>query len=234
MKRIILALDGIEIDDAKRIVEKTKDEIWGVKFNDLLLRYGSKIVEEFSAMTNVMADSKFYDIPKTIQNGLRTLINARASIVTIHCSVYFNPDNSYGSTNLTNFASNIAGITILTSFDEDICRLIYGTTIKYMVESFVHSAIDFKYQYIVCSGKELHLIKNINKYSEFKIKPIVPGIRPNWYPIIDDQKRTITPKEAIDLGAKLLVMGRPLGIKQNYDLNEIIESIDKTNEEIGE
>jgi orotidine-5'-phosphate decarboxylase len=224
MKRIILALDGIEIDDAKRIVEKTKDEIWGVKFNDLLLKYGISIISEFSTMTNVMADPKLFDIPKTIINNLKTLINSKAKIITVHCSAYFNPEEEH----YPEFSDYIAGISVITSFNEGMSYDIYNRGIYATVEYFIALSEDFNYKYIVCSGKELSLLHSRNS----TLKAIIPGIRPKWYQIKGDQKRTIAPNEAIQQGAEFLVMGRGLGIVPNFDIQNIIDSIKRTNDEI--
>jgi len=79
------------------------------------------------------------------------------------------------------------------------------------------------YGYVVCSPKE---VESLNKYS---MKKICPGIRPDWYQEKDDQKRTMTPKEAVKAGADLLVIGRPILRSDN-----IIEALRRTNNEMGE
>ena len=80
----------------------------------------------------------------------------------------------------------------------------------------------FNYGYVICSGKDLKAVRSL------KIKKIVPGIRPLWYQEEDDQKRTVTPKEAIVNGADLLVIGRPI-----LSSNNIVDSLKRTNDEIN-
>jgi orotidine-5'-phosphate decarboxylase len=56
---------------------------------------------------------------------------------------------------------------------------------------------------------------------------VTPGIRPHWYQKADDQKRVMTPAEAIKLGANLLVIGRPI-----TEADDPVEAVERTNEEI--
>ena len=72
----------------------------------------------------------------------------------------------------------------------------------------VKDAIKAEVDGIVCSGRDLPLIKRIS--GSRQLLKIVPGIRPKWYKTKDDQKRTVTPSEAIHLGANYIVIGRPI------------------------
>ena len=75
---------------------------------------------------------------------------------------------------------------------------------------------------IVCSGQELLYLKDF-----YKLKKVVPGIRPDWFSESSDQKRIITPHEALNLGADFLVIGRPI---LNY--NDPVEAVRKILAEI--
>ena len=80
--------------------------------------------------------------------------------------------------------------------------------IEGIVSDFTNYALSNKLDGIVCSPKEIKIIKKI---SLNKLLIITPGIRPTSYKkIVDDQERTMTPKEAIDAGANYLVIGRPI------------------------
>ena len=81
-----------------------------------------------------------------------------------------------------------------------------------------------------CTSCELKKsIEHGKSLKDFKIdgKVICPGIRPDWYQEADDQKRTMTPKEAVTAGADLLVIGRPILRSDN-----VLEAIERTNEEV--
>jgi len=93
-------------------------------------------------------------------------------------------------------------------------------------------AEQYNYGYLVCSAQDL-VANHYLKARQFK--RICPGIRPAWSMSPDDQKRTATPKEAINSGADLLVMGRPLKIGvQDASIDEIIEAVERTNTEINQ
>ena len=98
----------------------------------------------------------------------------------------------------------IAVVTILTSLTSDLCRTIYGDVPARKVNTFGYYGAALDASYMVCSGQELDLVRSL------RIKKIVPGIRPVWYSTGDDQKRVVTPAMAIEKGADLLVIGRPI------------------------
>jgi len=228
MKKIILPLDGMIEDEAFNIVNNIyrnniRNEIWGFKVNDLLIDCGLNIIRKIKSKGfRVMADPKLYDIPNTMTNSIKKLIDAGADIITVHCMADYDP--------IEQMAPYLAGVTVLTSMKpENFERygLINSINLKdrFNIPALVRNMtniIDFKdYGYVVCSPME------VEKLSRFPIKKICPGIRPEWYQEKDDQERTTTPKDAVKAGADLLVIGRPILKSDN-----IIEAIKRTNEEI--
>jgi orotidine-5'-phosphate decarboxylase len=219
--KIIIPLDGMAEDIALQLIEEIHDKlpsdtIWGFKVNDLLLDCGLQIIKDIkSAGFKIMADPKLYDIPNTMTNSVNKLVEAGADIITVHCSTYYMPEES--------FEKYIAGVTVLTSFSENKILKIYGKRTENLLYTFTNFCNSFKYNYMVCSPKD------ISSLPPTACKLICPGIRPNWYQKKDDQKRTMTPKEAVKAGADLLVIGRPI-----LNAKDIIEAIKKTNEEIKE
>lgn len=191
--QIIVALDGISTDKALRIAKLLKGRAWGFKVNDLLFDSVS-IIKRLKNFGNVFADAKLYDIPNTVANSVARLSNAGADMITVHAA---------GGKEMMQAAvskagkSKIIAVTVLTSFlntKETISQVLQYA--KQAQASGAHG--------IVCSGHELASLKKI------KLLKIVPGIRPDWYGKKDDQKRTMTPKEAIERGADFLVIGRPI------------------------
>ncbi len=196
---IIVALDGLSPIQALSLAEHLHPFVWGFKVNDLFFHEGSNILRELKAVGRVMCDGKFHDIPNTVANTLEKLSDL-AEIFTVHAS---------GGGDMVMAAAKaapgkIAAITILTSLTPEVCQSIYGDLPTARVGDFAHRALSWGATYMVCSGQELDIV------SSLPLKKIVPGIRPAWSSSGDDQKRVVTPAKAIQKGADLLVIGRPI------------------------
>ena len=226
MSRIIVALDGMSWFTAEEVIWRIKDYIWGVKFNDLLVNYGTSIVRHFSTFTNVMADPKLYDIPNTICNGVTTLVDAGASIVTIHATAEYNTDEDKKE-----YRKHIAGITILTSMSKDWQERIYNT--KYgddLVPKLAKTIVDRGWGYTVCSAEDLLRLR-IHDWFLPHIKTICPSIALSTQKIKkDDQRKRFTPAEAVKNGADFIVVGR--AITQSDNALEVVKQINKEVEEV--
>lgn len=200
---IIVSLDGIPEKEALNIAKKLKGLVWGFKINDLLFS-NIKIISKLKKFGNVFADAKLYDIPNTVGNSVRRLSNAGADMITVHISGGL---EMLKTAKQNSGKSKIIGVTILTSFSKSNSKI---------VKKYVKNAVEAKLDGIVCGGMDL---KNISKYDVSKsLIKVVPGIRPTDYKKKDDQKRTVTPKKAIDLGADYLVIGRPITYSKNPKL----------------
>ncbi len=126
-----------------------------------------------------------------------------------------------------NKKTNVLGVTILTSLDEKQTLKYYKEKkVNILVKNFASYAKKNNLSGLVCSPLEISIIRK--KVGE-KMILVVPGIRPENKSKIkkDDQKRTLTPKEAIDLGADFLVIGRPIVESKNP-----LETIKKINKSI--
>jgi len=113
----------------------------------------------------------------------------------------------------------VFGVTALTSLNNDDTNYIFKRTTSEQVNPMLDLAEDAGIDGVVCSPHELELVSKRNLLS------ITPGIR--LQESNDDQKRVMTPREAIDLGADYLVIGRPITSATNIKqaLNDIYESI---------
>lgn len=223
MNRIILALDGMHIEDALSFLQEIhterqeieKDLIWGVKLNTLLLHDGVHLVNLLKQNGfRIFADPKLYDIPQTMTHSINLLDAAGADIITVHCSAMYKSNEVD--------MSKIAGVTLLSSFNEDKCKYIYNNETEALLLHLSNTAAINDYGYIVCSPEDL------NKLISIPTKKICPGIRPEWYSKKHDQKRVATPQEAIDNGAHLIVIGRPITKAKNK-----IDALLRLNEELG-
>lgn len=222
---IIIALDNLPVEWALALVEKIirerreteKDLIWGFKLSGMITLDGIHICRFLKRKGfNVMADMKFYDLPNIMVSHVRTLHdNSSCDIITVHMAARFNDDEVD--------SSYLAGVSVLTSMNNSDCEKIRGSSIEEVMLCDAAFAEENKYGYFVCSGDELNLLK------EFKFKKIVPGIRPKWSSIKNDnQVRQTTPMEALKNGANLLVIGRPV-----IQTKDPIDNILRINEELG-
>jgi orotidine-5'-phosphate decarboxylase len=213
--RIILPLDNVPWDDARRIMQRTQGLVWGYKLRRSILEHGLGVVEQVKAFGKVMLDFKLYDIPSAMTESLAMHLQAGADITTVHCTADYDPIVAGMS------AEHLAGVTILTSTAEEDCRRYYrGQTISEMVVQMARRA-EGRYEYLVCSPKELQQIASL------QIKKICPGVRPLWYAAGDDQARTATPADAIRDGADLLVIGRPI-----LKAADMVAALEQSNAEI--
>jgi len=203
MKRIIVALDYIDLKKSLSYIKKVSSLIWGVKIRGLVLKHSLKIIEEFKQYTNVMLDFKLYDIESAMDESIRMHIEAGVDLTTIHCSSMFIPDISY--------KKNIIGVTVLTSINK--------FNIPYETILFANN----NYKGIVCSPRDLLKINIPND----NLLKLCPGIRPIFYNNIDDQNRTSTPKHAIDNGADLIIIGRPIIFS-----NDMVKTTELINDDI--
>ena len=121
--------------------------------------------------------------------------------------------------------TKILGVSILTSLDEKQTKKYYKDNLESVVKKFVKEAKKNKLDGVVCSPKE---IKSTRKIVGKNFLIVTPGIRLNTKEVNkDDQKRTLTPLQAIKEGADLLVIGRPITNSKNplKKIQEINQSI---------
>ncbi len=228
-ERLILALDIPEHDYALEIVDKYSDYINIFKVGlELFTSCGPRIVEDIKKKgKKVFLDLKFHDIPHTVSN---------AALAAMKLGVYmFNMHASGGLEMMKRCKDSVVevclkenidrpkilAVTVLTSLSQEILRdelgIQYGlrTHVRHLSALALKAGLDG----VVASAREVEIIRN-HCGKGFLI--VTPGIRPSWTPP-DDQKRTMTPKDAIREGADYLVIGR--AVLQQPDPLKAIELI---------
>ena len=220
-KHIFCALD---FSDLKKTIEFTniiKDHVGGIKLGlEFFCKYGPNGIEKLKKFhLPIFLDLKLHDIPNTVQKSIEGLISLPIKMLTIHTS---------GGKDMMRAAMEavsgndikIFGVTVLTSLSNDDTNEIFKRTTSEQVNAMLDMAESAGIDGVVCSPHELELVSKRES-----LLSITPGIR--LQNSKDDQKRVMTPKEAIDLGADYLVIGRPItsatNIKQS--LNDIYQSI---------
>lgn len=228
--RIILALDYDNVEDVKNIVENlgNRINIYKVGLELFLNSKGSIIDYLHSKDKKVFLDLKFHDIPNTTAMASLFSVKEKVFMFNVHASGGFNMMNEVSKkVKQHKNSSLIIGVTILTSFtEEEIQKLFHTTaTIQVIGTSLALEAKKAGLDGVVCSPFEAEEIKKVCGEDFYTI---CPGVRPSWS-VNNDQKRIMTPKEAVNNGADFLVIGRPITKSDNP-----IEAVDLILEELKE
>ena len=218
---IIVAIDENNFLKASNIIddldcEKCMVEIGSVSFNSI----GNEIISYANNKGfDIFLDLKLHDIPNTVKKSIEGLISQPIKMLTVHTSggkeMLIAAMEAVLGTDIKVF-----GVTALTSLNNDDTKVIFKRNISDQVNTMLDLAESAGIDGVVCSPHELELV---NKRKS--LLSITPGIR--LQDSNDDQKRIMTPKEAIDLGADYLVIGRPITKSSNIkkSLSNIYESI---------
>ncbi|MCZ8369226.1 MAG: orotidine-5'-phosphate decarboxylase [Porphyrobacter sp.] len=203
---VYLALDLPQLEPAKALVQKVKAHIGGVKLGlEFFCAHGAHGVHEIAHCgLPIFLDLKFHDIPNTVAAAMQAIHVYEPAIVTVHASGgrAMMEDAKAAAANGT----KVVAVTMLTSLDtNDLTATgVYGsaeTQVMRLAELAHAAGLDG----IVCSGQEVGMVRKAWKDGFF----VVPGLRPAGNGT-GDQKRVVTPRQARDNGASVLVIGRPI------------------------
>ena len=206
MKPIYVAVDTPDLDRALVIAQSVRDHAGGVKLGlEFFCANGSDGVRKISTLgLPIFLDLKLHDIPNTVANAVAALAPLEPAILTVHAG---GGQAMLAAAKAAAPASTkVVAVTVLTSLDEtDLASAgVIGTPVE-QVGRLAALARKSGIDGIVCSGAELNAVRRL--WPEAFI--VVPGVRPQGAEI-GDQKRVITPREAIDHGASIIVIGRPI------------------------
>ena len=225
-KRVIVAIDTADINKAIKLVKKLKNEVYAFKIgHEFFYKFGLDGYKKiFNISSKIFLDLKLHDIPNTVEKGLKAILKLKPIFTTIHLSG--GDDMQKIASLVENSKTKILGVTILTSLNQkQTLKYFKEKNINNLVKKFAKFAKQNNLNGLVCSPHEIEIVR---KEVGNKMTLVVPGIRPNnTTNIKDDQKRVLTPKEAITLGANYLVIGRPIIESKNP-----LETIKKINQSI--
>lgn len=203
---IFLALDLPRLDAAEALARKVSAHVGGIKLGlEFFCAHGHHGVHEIARLgLPIFLDLKLHDIPNTVAAAMQSIHVLEPAIVTVHAS---------GGRAMMEDAKaaagehcKVVGVTVLTSLDEDdLARAGVNGTPHDQALRLAELAQAAGLDGIVCSGQEVAAVHRQWKDGFL----VVPGLRPS-----DgrngDQKRTVTPRDARDAGASVLVIGRPI------------------------
>ncbi len=204
--RLIVALDLPSLTEAEAMVERLGDGvsfykigmelayIGGIPFGERLIAAGKKI----------FFDLKLHDIPNTVERATAQIAGTGATFMTVHAYPQTLAAAALGT---EGSPLGILGVSVLTSMGEDdAARAGYGLGIADLVRRRARQAQENHAAGLVCSP---HEIASVRETIGGALKIVTPGVRPAGS-AVGDQKRVMTPGEAIKAGADHLVVGRPI------------------------
>lgn len=210
MPELVIALDVANKNSALKIVNSLIGlPVWFKVGLELFTATGPDLIKTLKdKQFNVFLDLKLFDIPNTVSNAVKAAHNLGVDMLTIHL---------LGGKRMVNAATQaisststkkpiILGVTVLTSTAQGEIPHI-DTDIKQLVTDLAHSAQVWGTDGVVASGHEVRAIKE-KCNSNFLC--LTPGIRPNNCSKNDDQRRTMTPAQAVLEGSDFIVIGRPI------------------------
>ena len=207
-KRLIVALDFRNFDEMSKFVVRLDPNTCIVKVGlQLFIAEGAKVLEFLSSQGfEIFLDLKLHDIPNTVHKAVQKIAKYNVSMTTIHLQ---GGTEMIAAANQAKSNTKILGVSLLTSLDERDVQMLYNNNFIEQFNNLIEVAQNSEIDGIVCSSKELTLL-----FDSDLIK-VVPGIRN--YSFSDDQKRVMTSKEAYELGANYIVVGRPITQSKNID-----------------
>ena len=213
--KIFIACDTTNISKVKEIIKKTQNSKikFGYKFGlEFLNSKKGRIFLSKLKNKITFADLKIHDIPNTCVSTIKAIKDLKVNYLTIHISSGL---EALKASKRIVGKTKLIGVSILTSLDNKALKDIgFNKNVKKLVYHQAKLANKAKLDAIVCSAQELKIVKKI-----FKKEIITPGIRLTSE--TNDQKRTLTPKQAFKNGSNWLVIGRPItkgNIKKNVNI----------------
>jgi orotidine-5'-phosphate decarboxylase len=229
---IIAALDVPSAEQALKLAEQLAPAVGGFKIGkELFVSAGPDFVKKIRATgASVFLDLKFHDIPNTVAKAVAVAIKLDVQMLTIHAGgggeMMRAAEKSAQETaqKLNSSAPLVLGVTVLTSFnDETLAEIGVEAATEKQVSRLAQLAVKAGLRGLVCSPLEISALRKI---LPAHIQLVIPGIRTGAEKA-DDQKRTLTPREAIQAGANWLVIGRPISAAENprATAEKILESL---------
>jgi orotidine-5'-phosphate decarboxylase len=211
--RVFVALDTPSLDTAKALAMRVRHHVGGIKLGlEFFMGNGRHGVMEMAALgLPIFLDLKLHDIPNTVAKAVQALCPIEPAILTVHAA---------GGRAMLEDAkaaapvgTKIVAVTTLTSLDGRDLKAIGverapHDQVLHLTELAMKAGVDG----IVCSGAEVQAARKLWPKGFF----VVPGVRPA-NGTLGDQKRVVTPREAIDSGASIIVVGRPITQADNPD-----------------
>lgn len=206
MKPIFVAIDTADLARAIQIAGAIRDYAGGVKLGlEFFSAQGPDGVKRIADLgLPIFLDLKFHDIPNTVAKAVEAIAPLKPAILTVHA--HGGHEMLSAAKRAAAESTRVVAVTLLTSLDEgDLSDLGIDRSTSDQVARLAWMARDAGVDGIVCSGAEVAAAREAWPKGFF----VVPGVRPVGTDVAD-QKRVVTPTRALDDGASILVIGRPI------------------------
>ena len=226
MKPIFVAIDTPDVHRAAALARDLGGIAGGVKLGlEFFCANGDQgVIRVAEHELPVFLDLKLHDIPNTVAAAVRQLARLEPAILTVHAAG--GRDMMAAARDAAPPNTKVVAVTVLTSLDQDDLasigvRASPGTQVERLTDLAREASVDG----IVCSGAEVKAAREAWPDGFF----VVPGVRPAGAEVAD-QKRVVTPRQALDDGASILVIGRPITDATNpaRAIREIAASLTET------
>ncbi len=224
---IIVALDAKSQKDALRIVEQLDPQLCRVKVGkELFTHAGPNIVHKMHDFGfEVFLDLKFHDIPNTTAQAVCAAADMGVWMVNVHASGGRKMmETCIERLRGGNYQTQLIAVTVLTSMSQqDLADIGLDIAPELQVKRLAQLSYDCGLDGVVCSAQEAQLLRQ-QLGKDFAL--VTPGIRPEGSNA-DDQKRIVTPAQAMHNGSTHLVIGRPItqSAHPNRTLREILATM---------
>jgi orotidine-5'-phosphate decarboxylase len=222
MRPIYVAIDTPDLERAKQIATRVRHHVGGIKLGlEFFAANGRSGVKEMAQLgLPIFLDLKLHDIPNTVGKAVQALRDLEPAVLTVHAAGgrAMMEDAKAAAPSGT----KVVAVTVLTSLDgSDLSSIGLAGDPHAQVERLTALAREAGLDGVVCSGAEVKAAKKLWPGGFF----VVPGVRPADGEA-GDQKRVVTPRQALNDGASILVVGRP--ITAAADPDEAARAIEAT------
>ncbi len=216
---LIVALDTQDVQEAYALAQSLQGFVPWVKVGlELFVQGGPQVIADFKSLGfKVFLDLKMYDIPNTVYGGVLSACKMGVDLLTIHiqggermAQAAMDAVRTYAKSTADQARPLVFGVTVLTSMAQGELPLSDAPVDK-LVLDLAQKSQQWGIDGVVCSAQESAAIQNVCGKDFFCL---TPGIRPQSANA-DDQRRTMTPAQAVQAGSRFLVVGRPITKAQN-------------------
>ncbi len=203
---IFVALDTPDLERARAVAKRVRNHVGGLKLGlEFFCANGHHGVREMAAMDlPIFLDLKLHDIPNTVAKAVQSLGPLKPAILTVHAAG--GRAMMEDAKAAAPIGTKVVAVTVLTSLDgADLSAIGLSGDPHAQVQRLAALAHEAGIDGIVCSGNEVAAARKAWPGGFF----VVPGVRPPGGDV-GDQKRVMTPRAALDAGASILVIGRPI------------------------
>lgn len=211
---LYVAIDTPDLNRARELAQRVRNHVGGIKLGlEFFCANGHHGVHEMAKIgPPIFLDLKLHDIPNTVAKAVHALHVLEPAILTVHAAG--GRAMLEDAKAAANHTTKVVAVTVLTSLDaSDLADIGIRRSAIGQVEKLADLAQEAGLDGIVCSGEEVAMVRKRWPGGFF----VVPGVRPAGGKK-GDQKRAVTPRAAIDAGASIIVVGRPITQAKDPDL----------------